>query len=82
MAVATGGIVANLYYLQPLLHRVHEDFHVPVASAAALITAGQVGYALGLALLVPLGDLIERRRLVVALGRGLEAAIIIIIIIK
>jgi predicted MFS family arabinose efflux permease len=67
MAVATGGIVANLYYLQPLLHRVHDDFHVPAAGAAALITAAQVGYALGLALVVPLGDLIPRRRLVVAI---------------
>jgi predicted MFS family arabinose efflux permease len=67
MAVATGAIVANLYYLQPLLHQVQASFHVSSAGASSLITATQVGYALGLALLLPLGDLIARRRLVVAI---------------
>jgi predicted MFS family arabinose efflux permease len=66
MAIATGAIVANLYYLQPLLHEVKASFNVSSAGASSLITATQVGYAIGLALLLPLGDLIARRRLVVA----------------
>ena len=67
MAVATGCIVANLYYLQPLLHQVAKSFGVGSAAASSLVTFTQVGYALGLALVVPLGDLIARRRLVVAI---------------
>ncbi len=67
MAVATGAIVANLYYLQPLLHEVQASFGVSSAAASALITASQVGYAIGLALVLPLGDLIPRRWLVVAI---------------
>jgi predicted MFS family arabinose efflux permease len=67
MAVATGAIVANLYYLQPLLHQVEASFKISSAGASALITATQLGYALGLAFVLPLGDLIPRRRLVVAI---------------
>jgi len=67
MAVATGAIVANLYYLQPLLHEVKGDFDISEAAASSLITLTQVGYAAGLALVVPLGDLIARRRLVVTI---------------
>jgi predicted MFS family arabinose efflux permease len=65
MAVATGAIVANLYYLQPLLHQVSSTFHVGSAAASSLITLTQVGYAAGLVLIVPLGDLHPRRTLVV-----------------
>jgi len=65
MAVATGAVVANLYYAQPLLHQIARTFHVGPAAAAAVITCTQVGYAAGLVLVVPLGDLHPRRRLVV-----------------
>ena len=67
MALAVGVIVANLYYLQPLLHQVRGEFHVSTAGASLLITLTQIGYALGLAFVVPLGDLIARRRLVVGI---------------
>ena len=67
MAAAIGLIVANLYYLQPLLHQVKGDFEVSPASATLLLSLTQFGYAAGLALVVPLGDLIARRRLVVAI---------------
>ena len=56
--------MANNYYAQPLLHTIGASFGVPGATAGLLVTAGQVGYAVGLALLVPLGDLLERRRLI------------------
>jgi predicted MFS family arabinose efflux permease len=67
MAVATGAIVANLYYLQPLLEQARGTFHVNEAAASSLVTFTQLGYAAGLALVVPLGDLLPRRRLVVAI---------------
>jgi len=67
MAIATGSIVANLYYLQPLLHQVVVAFGVHPASATLLLTLTQAGYAAGLAFVVPLGDLVPRRKLVVAI---------------
>lgn len=67
MAVSNGVIVANLYYLQPLLHQVRGDFGISTIETAALITLIQIGYALGLAFVVPLGDLFARRRLIVTI---------------
>lgn len=67
MAMSIGVIVANLYYLQPLLHQVRGDFHVSTASTSLLITLIQVGYVVGLFFLLPLGDLFVRRRLIVAI---------------
>jgi predicted MFS family arabinose efflux permease len=64
LAVACGATVANLYYAQPLLHTLGRDFGVSNATAGLLFTVGQVGYGLGLAFLVPLGDLRERRVLI------------------
>ena len=64
MAVGVGVMVANLYYLQPVLHQVRDQFHVGSASASLLVVLTQAGYALGLAFLVPLGDLFVRRRLI------------------
>ncbi len=66
LAVATGAVVANLYFCQPILPRVASTFHHSVASLTFVVTATQVGYAAGLALLVPLGDLVSRKRLVPA----------------
>lgn len=65
MAAATGIAVANLYYAQPLLDTLARAFAVPTHTAGLIVTMTQVGYAAGLMFLVPLGDLVERRRLVV-----------------
>ncbi len=67
MAVATGAVVANLYYAQPLLHQVARTFSSGPGPTSAVITATQVGYAAGLLLIVPLGDLHPRRPLVTRL---------------
>lgn len=64
LAAATGIAAANLYYAQPLLHTIAERFGASVGSAGLIVTASQIGYALGLAFLVPAGDLLDRRRLV------------------
>ncbi len=67
IAVATGAIVANLYYAQPVLHQVAGAFHSGPGATSSVITATQVGYAAGLLLIVPLGDLHPRRGLVTRL---------------
>ena len=64
LAVASGATVANMYYSQPLLHTLGRAFHVSNTTAGLLFTISQAGFVLGLALLVPLGDLHERRGLI------------------
>jgi predicted MFS family arabinose efflux permease len=63
LAVSCGLTVANLYYAQPLLSELRHAFGVSSVTAGGLVTATQLGYALGLLLLVPLGDVTEKRRL-------------------
>ncbi|MFF2624635.1 MFS transporter [Kitasatospora griseola] len=67
LAVSTGMTVANLYYAQPLLAKLAEVFHVGTTTAGALVTVTQIGYVLGMLFLVPLGDRVEKRRLVALL---------------
>jgi len=67
MAAATGLSVANNYFAQPLLDLLSRELRLSTTAAGMIITAAQVGYGLGLLLLVPLGDLVERRRLAVLL---------------
>jgi predicted MFS family arabinose efflux permease len=68
MAVATGITVANTYYAQPLLHTIGAAFGIGPAAAGLIITASQIGFAGGLVLLLPAGDLVERRRLITITG--------------
>ena len=63
-AVACGVSAANLYYAQPLLPQIARDLHAGSGQTALVVTAAQIGYGIGLALLVPLGDILVRRRLV------------------
>ncbi|HEX4247013.1 MAG TPA: MFS transporter [Pseudonocardia sp.] len=70
MAFATGAVVANIYYIQPLAETLAQAFHASVGGIGVLITLLQLGYAVGLATLVPLGDLVERRRLLIVLLTG------------
>lgn len=67
MAFATGAVVANLYYAQPLEDTLASAFHASTGAIGLVITLIQIGYAIGLATLVPLGDLLERRKLLVTL---------------
>ncbi|MFG6201497.1 MFS transporter [Nonomuraea sp. JJY05] len=67
LAVATGMTVANLYYAQPLLSALSAYFTIGTAAAGGLITATQIGYVAGMLFLVPLGDRVEKRRLVTIL---------------
>ena len=66
-AVAGGAAVSNLYWAQPLLAQIAESLGVPVGRAGLLVTMTQLGYALGVLLIVPLGDMLDRRRLIPAI---------------
>lgn len=64
MAVGCGVSVGNLYYAQPLLSAIAHELHVGYGQAGTIVTLSQIGYALGLLLVVPLGDLLRRRPLI------------------
>jgi len=65
MAIACGIVVANLYYCQPLLGSLADTFDVSETSASWINISSQLGYGLGLFFIVPLGDMISRRRLLI-----------------
>lgn len=67
MAIASGAGAANLYYNQPLLAVIQEKLHASSHSSGLIPMLTQMGYALGIFLLVPLGDLMERRRLILTM---------------
>ncbi|WP_374421400.1 MFS transporter [Chromobacterium sp.] len=81
-AVASGLSVANVYYAQPLLDALARDFAISQAAIGGVVTATQIGCALALLLLVPLGDLLERRRLMSAQLLALAAALVAVSIAR
>lgn len=64
LAVASGMAVGNLYWAQPLLAQITTSFGIDTAQGGFLIMATQIGYALGLFFIVPLGDVLHRRKLI------------------
>ncbi|MFC6338916.1 MFS transporter [Pseudomonas sp. CCM 7891] len=64
-AFCCGAIVANLYYAQPIIELIAPDIGLSPALASLIVSLTQIGYALGLFFLVPLGDLLENRRLMI-----------------
>lgn len=75
-AIAGGTAVANLYWAQPLLDFIADDLNASHAIAGWLVTATQIGYAAGALLLVPLGDVLDRRTFIPALMLCAAAALI------
>ncbi|MFJ3485246.1 MFS transporter [Pseudomonas sp. NPDC090202] len=65
-AFCCGAIVANIYYAQPIVELIAPDLGLSAHSASLIVSLTQIGYALGLLFLVPLSDLIENRRLMIA----------------
>ena len=64
-AISCGLVVGNIYYAQPLLDTLAHVFHVSQTLSGLIITMTQIGYATGLLFIVPLGDLLENRRLII-----------------
>ncbi len=67
MAVASGLVVANSYYAQPIVESISKGLNASSTQVGLVVTASQIGYAVGLAFLVPLGDLLDRRKLLAVL---------------
>ncbi|KVP37360.1 MFS transporter [Burkholderia ubonensis] len=76
LAACCAASVANVYYAQPLLDSIARDFAIPHAEVGGVITATQLGCALALLFVVPLGDLLNRKRLLAVQLALLTAACI------
>ncbi|MGE8394553.1 MFS transporter [Pseudomonas sp. BIGb0427] len=77
-SVACALAVGNVYYAQPLLEAMAREFAIDPGLVGLVVTLTQVGYGLGLLLLVPLGDRLNRRRLIV--GQSLLSALALVLI--
>lgn len=78
VAVSAGLSVANIYYAQPMLDSMGHDLGIPSASMGLIVTLTQVGYGLGLIFIVPIGDLLDRRKLIIVQGLLLALALTIV----
>ena len=76
-ALATGITVSALYFNQPLLIEMARTLHVTEAQMSHVAVAAQAGYAIGLLFFVPLGDVVERRSLILKMIAGLVLAMLI-----
>lgn len=65
-AVTCGISVANIYYAQPILDTMARDFDIDPATIGLVVTVTQIGYAAGLLFVVPLGDILDRRKLIIS----------------
>lgn len=75
MAVSAGICVANIYYNQPILKEIAASFHASESEAGSMSVLSQAGYGIGLFFLTPLGDKIDRKKLILALQGMLLAAL-------
>lgn len=64
MAFVAGICIANIYYCQPLLNLMKQSFQCTDGQASWIVSLCQIGYACGMCFFIPLGDLVERRRLI------------------
>ena len=63
-AICSGLAIGNLYWAQPLIVQIMTGFGLPKANGGLLISATQIGYAIGILLILPLGDFVRRKRLI------------------
>lgn len=77
-ALTSGLAVASVYYAQPLLDRIADAFSLSHALAGLVITITQAGYAAGLLAIAPLGDRLDRRRLVVGQALAIATALFLV----
>jgi predicted MFS family arabinose efflux permease len=77
LGLASGASVATIYYNQPLLLEISHTFHATSGQVGAVAVATQVGYAAGILLFVPLGDVAERRGLIAKLFAAVSVALLV-----
>jgi predicted MFS family arabinose efflux permease len=77
MAGTAGIAVANVYYSQPILQAMASHFHISTEKAGNISVLSQIGYGLGLFLLTPIGDMIERKKLILYLQVGLMLSLVL-----
>ena len=63
-AICSGLAIGNLYWAQPLLVQIMDGFGLPAANGGLLVTATQMGYAMGILFILPLGDFVRRKRMI------------------
>ena len=76
MAGACAIVVANLYYVQPIVGILSREYGLSVGLSGLLVTVTQLGYATGLLFITPLGDIVENKRLIVVMLAVLVAALV------
>jgi predicted MFS family arabinose efflux permease len=77
LGMASGASVATIYYNQPLLLEMSRSFHASSSQVGLVAVATQVGYAAGILVFVPMGDVVERRGLVVKLFAAVSVALLL-----
>ncbi|MGG0124196.1 MFS transporter [Bacillus paranthracis] len=82
LATACGIIVANLYYAQPLIGVISNEIGLSNSSAGLIVTLTQIGYVVGLLFLVPLGDIVENKKLILILLFLSAFALISLVFVK
>ena len=75
MSVAAGLTIANIYYIQPLLAEIGRTLSVSATAMGVVATLGQLGFAAGMVFVVPLGDITDRRRLILVMLCGAAASL-------
>ncbi|MDT3402248.1 MFS transporter [Mucilaginibacter terrae] len=78
MAATAGIAVANVYYSQPILHAIAQQFHISAEKAGTISVLSQIGYGVGLFFLTPIGDMIERKKLILYLQIGLILSLLLV----
>ena len=63
-AICSGLAIGNLYWAQPVLVQIMDGFGLPAANGGLLVTATQIGYAMGILFILPLGDFVRRKRMI------------------
>lgn len=78
MSAASGLTVANIYYIQPILAQIAKYYQISQGYAGLLATVTQIGFALGMLLVLPLADMMERRRLILCMLTGAAAFLLLL----
>ena len=77
MAATAGICVANVYYSQPILNAIATSFNIDIEKAGVISVLSQAGYGFGLFFLTPIGDMIERKKLILYLQCGLMVSLLL-----